>query len=420
MKVVQLSSSDQIGGASVACRRLHLALRAQGVESTIAVKIGRHSCPGIVTIGSDDSWLACWREWRIRRLLARYAETRPWGTELFTNPDSARRFATRDLPACDLVHLHWVSEFLDWRSFFSVIDRPWVWTLHDMNSFTGGCHYSARCMRYELGCGKCPQLGSSRVRDLSRRNWRIKHAALARPNARRGLVVAPSAWLAKRARCSPIFDGFPLEVVPNGIDEKVWAPQEARTLRRKLGLDPDKITILFVSEVVANKRKGFLELAAALSCLPSGLNCQLISAGQGKELGNLSVPLKHFGSIREEPRMAEIYNAADLFVIPSLEDNLPNTVMEAMACGTPVLGYGAGGIAEMIVDGATGRLVPAGDHCALANAMAELVRNRDTLRDLGEQARDRVLARYTADLQARTLRSIYERLVGAGQSAMVL
>lgn len=411
MRVVHISSSDQIGGASVACRRLHLALRARGIASTIAVKVSRDSCPGVATIGADPGRLARWREWRIGRRLARYALTRPWGLEMFSCPDAAQRISTRDLPECDLVHLHWVSGFLDWRTFFSGVDRPWVWTLHDMNTFTGGCHYAGSCTRFVSGCGRCPQLGSARATDLSHRNWRLKREALRGRNARRGLVITPSRWLANQARRSPILEGLPVKVVPNGIDEQVWAPQDTRRARERLGLRRELPTILFVSEVVGNKRKGFLELVAALSRLPPDLRCQLISIGQGTALGSLPFAHRHFGSIRDEAKMAEIYSAADLFVIPSLEDNLPNTVIEAMACGTPVLGYAAGGVAEMIVDGQTGCVVPVGDDHALGAAIVEFVRRPETLRAMGENARERVLAEYTAARQAETMNQLYQGLL---------
>jgi glycosyltransferase involved in cell wall biosynthesis len=347
-------------------------------------------------------------------------DSRPAGYERFR--DDRTPFAAQvleQLPPCDVANLHWTDAFVDLGAFFSRLPAalPIVWTLHDMAAFTGGCHYDMGCGRWRGQCGACPQLGSDNPDDLSREVWGRKRRELTDLGVERMHVVAPSQWLAEQARESPLLGRFRVETIPYGLDTELFAPRDRTFSRRLLGIPPDEMVVLFVSASLENRRKGFDHAAEAIRDCTRDLDPLVVCVGSGDIVPGETVRCQSLGAIRDERLMSAAYSAADLCVVPSLQDNLPNTVLESMACGTPVVGSDVGGIPDMIRPGETGLLAPAGDAGALAECLVTLLSDDDMREAMSETARRVVMEEYALEIQANRYSAIYEDLLAAQSSS---
>ncbi|CAI4032568.1 Glycosyl transferase family 1 [Nitrospira tepida] len=343
-----------------------------------------------------------------------YAATRPSGYELFSQDRTPIGDAlARQLVPCDVVHLHWVATFLDYESFFTAVprERPVVWTLHDMNLVTGGCHYDMECGRYRSGCEACPQLGSRHSHDLSAEVWQRKRRIFAEVPPSRLCVVTPSRWLTQVVKDSPIFSRFRVETIPYGLDLDAFAPRDRLAAREVLGIPQDANVVLFVAEMIDNKRKGYTLLMDALTgCLRENRRLWLLSVGHRAPLGPGSMQAVHMGYVNNERFLSLVYSAADIFVIPSLQDNLPNTVLEAMACGVPVVGFDVGGISDMVRECQTGCLVGVGDVVGLQRAISRLMQDQELRTVMSKACRRVALDEYGLERQAQAYSDLYRTL----------
>ncbi|GAB4181701.1 MAG: glycosyltransferase [Roseiflexaceae bacterium] len=420
LKVVHLSTNDVAGGAARAAYRLHQGLQRLGHQSQMLVANKSSSDPQVLAfapprdpIGRVARHL---RRSAMNRDMARYQATRPAGLEPFSDDRSMHAGAVvRQIPTCDIINLHWVAGFVDYTNFFRVASQraPIVWRLSDINPFTGGCHYDEGCGRFSRSCGACPQLGSTDPNDLSAAVLRRKQAALASIPQGRLHIVALSRWIAEEARRSKLFRDLPISIIPNGIDPHTFAPRDTLAARQALGIAADQRVVMFSAGSVTNRRKGFAELVEALRGLGAREDLTLVSLGSGKQ--TLDLPFRHLalGHTSDDNLIAQVYSAADLFVIPSLQENLPNTALEAMACGTPVVGFDAGGIPDLVRHGHTGLLVPVGDVAGLGQAIATLLNEPNRLAAMALEGRRVVLADYTPELQVQRYVELYHRLIEA-------
>ena len=419
MRIVHVSTSDIAGGAGRAAHRLHSGLRRIGQDSAMFVAERLSHDPTVrAWMPSGDvavhpgagSPLA-----RAPRSLARYLKSRPPGSEFFSDDRHARGVdQVAQLPEADVVNLHWVARFIDHRVFFSTVPpcTPVVWTLHDMNAFTGGCHYDAGCGRYVQRCGACPQLGSDAAVDLSRHIWRRKHRSYEGIEAGRLHVVTPSRWLAGEARRSTLLGRFPVSVIPNAVDVEAFAPRDRRFARQVLGMHPDAEVVLFVADWADNRRKGLALLTEALAGLSHRSRLLLLSVGHDKSMAENPVrnARRHLGPVSNERLLSVVYSAADVFVIPSVQDNLPNTVLEAMACGTPVVGFSTGGVPDMVRPGHTGLLAPVGDGAALCQALDWLLQDEAGRSAMAANCRRIAVEEYALETQSRRYLELYRRI----------
>jgi glycosyltransferase involved in cell wall biosynthesis len=415
MKILHLGTTDIAGGAARASFRLHWALRKQGYDSTVLVARRYSNDPTVTAIvKSMDVTTRVQRYLRWRQILrdfSRYHATRPTGLEPFSDDRSVHAFDfVKQLPPCDVIYLHWVAGFVDYHSFFSALPRRTrvVWVLHDMNVMTGGCHYDNDCGRYKSGCGACPQLGSADPKDLSRQIWKRKQEVFGMLEANRLHLVAPSHWMLELVKGSPLLSQFPVTMIPNGVDLEEFAPRDRGFARELLGIPQGAQVIMFVSDSLMNQRKGFSILTAALAGMTQVHNLFLLSVGRGKPPVTDPVPCLHMGVVMSDRWLSLIYSAADLFVIPSLHDNLPNTVMESMACGTPVVGFDVGGIPEMVRPGTTGQLVPVGDSVALGHAITRLLHAPGTCRQMAAACRKMVMEEYSYESVVKRHAALFE------------
>ncbi len=310
----------------------------------------------------------------------------------------------------DIINLHWINfGYLKIESI-SRLGKPIVWTLHDMWAFTGGCHYSFDCERYTNSCGACPQLQSNRNKDLSHWVWQRKQKAWRNLNL---TIVTPSDWLAKCARSSSLLKNKRIEVIPNGIDTDKYKPIDKFVARNILELPKDKRLILF-GAVNANsdRRKGFDLLEAALQNLSQtdwADNTELIifGASESRNSPKLTCKTHYLGKLNDDVSLALVYAAADVFVAPSIQENLANTVMESLSCGTPCVVFDIGGMPDMVENLKNGYLAKPFEVEDLAKGIAWVLEDEERLKKLREQARKKVEQTFTLELQAQKYISLY-------------
>jgi glycosyltransferase involved in cell wall biosynthesis len=419
MRIVHLSTYDVTGGASRAAYRIHSGLRQAGVHSSMLVREARTKDQSVVTFEPPQTLYRRVarriRREQIQRKLHRSIRAGNRKFEPFRHDCS--EYGTdvvAQIPDCDVVNLHWVVDFLDYPSFFESLPerKRLVWTLHDMNPFTGGCHYDLGCGRYLTRCHQCPQLHSQEVDDLSTQIWDRKKALFERISPDRLHIATPSSWLADEVKRSPLLNRFPVTVIPNGINLEDFAPRNKQSARDVFGIPQQSKVVLFVADGLPLYRKGFGVLVEALERVGQRMpNVCLVCVGHNDPPPGLRVPWIHLGYVNNDRLLSNIYSAADVFVIPSFQDNLPNTVLESMACGTPVAGFSVGGIPDMIQHGKTGLLAPPFDALSLGTAITELLKNTERRLTFSANCRRVAVHRYSLARQAVLYYELYKTLL---------
>lgn len=411
MKVLHLSTHDRRGGAATAAWRLHEAQRAMGVESRMLVRTRQLESPDVSA--TDDGTLAAWHEqistpWLQRRL----EPDTPWFTVGCFNSFVEDHPWVRD---ADVLHLHWVAEWLSAEAVARLggTGKPLFWTLHDLWPVTGGNHFAGS----NSPSNDAWQTGAAlpgELRDIAGREFERKHRHLA------GLplhVISPSAWLAEIVRCSRVGAGWKISVLPNGIATETFRPAERAAVRLRLELPADKVLLLFGCQALKEHRKGFTALREALQLASMDEGFRNVMDKQGVELllfgadrpdlDGAAFPSRHLGPITGDDAMASLYQAADAFLCPALEDNLPTTVIESLACGLPVLGFATGGVPDLVRDGETGLLAPCGDAPALAACIIRFATDAALRTRMQTAARSPDPTRYSAQTQARRVLGLY-------------
>jgi glycosyltransferase involved in cell wall biosynthesis len=370
LRVLHITATDR-GGAGAACIRLHHALRDLQVDSRVLVRRRLGSDRGIVA--AESRWIASLR-YRLDRLpLLCYHRRRVFAMWSVNWLPKTLSLQNGDWEP-DIVHIHWIGDGFVPVQWLQTIGKPIVWTMHDMWPFTGGCHYAGDCERYQAGCGVCPQLGSRRTQDLSSASAARKARAW---KTLRGTAVSPGPWLATAARHSAVLKGARIEVIPNGLDGSLFKPGDRAEARRELNLRlDDRVILTGAVGAVKDSRKGFTLLAQAIrQCAAAGgvENWRLLVFGSADGPGaeSVGIPVTYCGTVNSEQDLPRIYRAADVYTLPSLQDNLPNTVVESIACGTPVVAFRSSGLAAMIRDGITGRLAEPFSTKSLAAALRD-------------------------------------------------
>ena len=345
MKVLHLIAGELNGGAARGAYWLHQALRDLEVDSKILTN-AKDDLGDESVISLADSALGKLKfaiSYRMGQMpLKLYRNRRPLVFSTgFGGVDITRHRAYR---SADLVHLHWVNGLVSTRALRKV-NKPVVWTLRDMWPFTGGCHYSLECDRFTKGCGSCPQLGSTRERDLTRFVLLRKQASL--PEDIR--IVGVSRWMSDCARKSAVFRACQVATISNNIDTQLFFPLPKKLARQALGLDQDKKIVLVGAQNVASVYKGFdLFLEALESLAKENMHVVLFGKSDGRIPDLPGVPITSLGFLSDAIALRLAYSAADVFVAPSREDAFGKTLVEAMSCGTPVVCFNATGPKDIV------------------------------------------------------------------------
>ena len=414
MKVVHVITGDE-GGGGRAAYRLTKGLNLIGCDTTLYVASKFHPDPKTVVYRSPTNVGA-----KLGRLLFRMKtdiRNRAMGNReqtLVRNHECQRGDEpVKQLPAANLYSVHTVSNFFNYSAFWPAITMktPVVWTLHLMSPFTGGCFTSYGCTRYQEQCGLCPQIDSKKENDFSRGVWNDKQRIYSKIPAENLHLVCPSDWMRRNVTSSSLMGRFQATVIPNAVNTETYAPRDRKFARETLGIPVDAKVLLFISQhSLSLKGKGFDLLLDMLSQMDRTKNLQLLTLGPDCNF-DVAIPHRHLGHIFDDNVLSLIYSAADLFVTPSLEDNLPNVVMESIACGTPVVAFAAGGISEMVRKNLTGEVVPLGDVRELRMAVEYLLNEDAVRRALSRSCREVALREYGLVLQAERYLKIYREML---------
>ena len=377
MRVLIVNTSERTGGAAVAANRLMEALNNNGVKAKMLVRDKETDSLTVAGVGGGlrHKWNFLWERWCIFCRL-QFSRKHLFEVDIANAGTDVTR--TREFREADVVHLSWVNQgMLSLSGIKKILDsgKPVVWTMHDFWPATAICHYPHGCKAYRAqGCHSCPYLpGGGSRHDLAHRVWKRKERIW---RSRNITFVACSRWLAAEVKGSGLLTGKQVVSIPNPIDTREFRPADKGEARLRLSLPSDKRLVLFVSQRTTDKRKGMDYMLEACRLLAEARpeakddTAVVILGGHSDEFaGSIPFSVYPIGYVSDPEKIIDVYNAADVFVLPSLEDNLPNTVMEALACGVPCVGFNTGGVPEMIDHRKNGYVAAYKDAADLAGGM---------------------------------------------------
>lgn len=410
IKVLHYSSYDIHYGAAIAAHRLHKALQKAGIESKMVVQNKTSDEKSIIGPGNNvEKALGLVRPFIDRFPLVFRAAPKNFSTGWA----SGRYTKYIEIENPDLVNLHWVN-----GGFISVknlrrIQKPIIWTLHDSWPFTGGCHVPFECKRYTEACGMCPQISSSTTRDIT---YRLLKKKIKYWDSLNITIVTPSKWLGECAGSSKVFANKRIIVIPNTIDTQKFKPLEKSFARQVLNLPYHKKIILFGAvSPRSDKNKGLHHLLEALKqirmeTLETSELCVFGTSHQALSL-DTNIKTNFLGRVSDEWTLALIYSAADVMVIPSIQDNLPNTVIESLACGTPCVAFSIGGMPDMIEHKKNGYLAVPFEPSDLAKGIEWVLEDDVRYNSLSSRAREKVLADFSEERVAGLYISLYREIL---------
>lgn len=414
--ILHISTQDGRLGAARSAHRIHTAQLKSGMASKMLV-LDKSSGDPFVTTAKPSS-LSTRLKQRLHYRLANFT-TRNWsssdkslhtfgqlGTDLVDQINTS--------PA-DVVNLHWIAYMLS-TADIGRLRKPIVWTMHDMWAFCGGEHYTsdAASARFIQGYQLDNRPASESGPDLNRKAWLKKLAAWQNQNIR---VVCPSTWLANCAKQSKLFANAQVDVIGYPMEmQTLWRPAPKDMARAVLGLPPTGNIIL--SGAVGgleDPRKGGDLLKNTLARIASQktIDLTLVVYGQAKPLNqNWPCPVIWLGEVKDDRILGLAYAAADLMIVPSRQDNLPNTAIEAQACGTPVIAFETGGLPDIVEHKETGWLAKPFDVVDLAQGIIWSLEDSARLKQLCNQSRQRALKQYDPVNIAAKYSAVYHRVLG--------
>ena len=409
MKILHLCTSDIEHGAARAAYRIHSGLQQIGIDSRMLVRAK-------LTI---DSSVIAETNWRTK--LAPSLSNLPLKLyrhrlkQLFSTQWTPDTIATRVKQLDpDAINLHWICNGFVQIETLAKFGKPLIWTLHDMWPLTGGCHYSQDCDRFQANCGNCPQLTSDRNWDLSRWIWQRKRKAWQNLNL---TIVSPSHWLAHQARASSLFNSLSVKVIPHGLNLEKYQPIAQATARQLLNLPSDKKLILFGASpgTTSEPRKGLQFLQPALKKLLQHQDLQqlelvIFGANQPKQPLDIEFPIHYLGQFHDDVALSLVYSAADVMVVPSMQEAFGQTASESLACGTPVVAFNVTGLKDIITHQQNGYLAQPFEIEDLAKGITWVLSDRKRLTRLSHQARLKAEQDFSLELQANRYLNLYQEL----------
>lgn len=419
-RILHINKAVTTGGAAIAAYRLFRAQRKFGAFDYTYFSLqsdGKNPEKGLVSAGNGFVW----EQLNLARLALEKLHF------LFHEKNVSVRFQysmanTGINPAgnpffneADIYHLHWICQgFLSLKGLRYLLRqrKPVIWTLHDMWPFTGGCHYAGECPMLEKGCGNCPLLKTPGENDISRRQCKFKESIYRNSNL---IFVAPSRWMAEKAMSSFLGNSIPCIVIPNTLDTDVFVPNRVQDARKNLGLPEEGFCLLFGAANALEERKGFSFLRDAMEYLKKNYpelsqRIFLTIFGKSKEIPGFPFPVYPFRYVADTIKLVHLYNAADVFLLPSLEDNLPNTVLEALSCGVPVVSFQSGGVSDMVDHHKTGFLAEKRNIREFAEGIVEILTtgNRDSIR---ENCRKKILKDFNEQVVVKMYDDLYQKVI---------
>jgi len=403
MKVSLLNATDAMG-SGIACLRLLEALeQEEEIKTNLIVQKSKKTKRDNVTVlkkNKFDKITYLIRTLRSNQIIKHYTDdTKNFSTGLFGISSMASKLKNNDV-----IHLHWINDSfisLDGLHQIGELNKPVFWTLRDLWPITGGCHYNGGCQNFTTYCHQCPELNSSKEQDLSYKIWAKKKMVY---DKLKPIFITPSEWMAQQVENSSLGALHKVHVLPNPINHELFAPIDSAKSRKFFNLPKKKTYILFGAiNATSDQRKGYKELMQALQQVDKEVNLKasnvelLVFGNDDHSLeSELNINCHFLGHIESQDALINCYNSADYLVIPSLQDNLPKTVMEALACGIPTIGFNTGGIPEMIDTEENGFLAEWGNSEDLAYQIKRAIKlDQEKFLEMKANARQKVLHNYT-------------------------
>lgn len=410
MKVLHLSTSDLDGGAARAAYRLHQGLKSLDVTSQMLVRAKSSIDKTVIQESSLLTKLGPPSSSLPLKFYPNRSRTR-FSPQWF--PDALSQKVKQLDP--DIVHLHWICNGFLQIETLAKLQKPLVWTLHDMWPFTGGCHYAENCDRYTHSCGSCPQLKSDKNGDLSRWIWRRKNQGWKDINL---TIVSPSHWLANCAASSSLFKNLRVEVIPHGLDLDKYKPIEKPLARKLLNLPLDKQLVLFGASpgTIGDPRKGFQLLQPALQKLiqlewKDKIELVVFGGSKPEKPLDLGFKIHYLGQFQDDISLALVYSAANVMVVPSIQEAFGQTASEALVCGTPVVTFNATGLKDIVAHQKNGYLAQPFEVDDLARGITWVLEDQDRYNYLCLCAREQVQDEFRLETQAYRYQSLYDQIL---------
>jgi glycosyltransferase involved in cell wall biosynthesis len=391
MKILYMNGADREGGAAKAATRLLQGVLGQGGDARLSVQRKYGDDPLVDGPRTLLGKALGFARPTIEQLLFCITPGKMKGPYCAAFlPDGL--FAQVSSSAPDILHLHWVARMMRLETLQRVT-VPIVWTMHDSWAFTGGCYLPGNCTRYREACGSCPVLGSARENDLSRRVWQRKEETWQDLNL---TIIAPSRWMAACARSSSLLHDRRIEVIPNAIDVQIYKPVEKHAARERFSLPHDRNLILFgAKSATLDRNKGFHLYAEALRELAAttkndSVDLVFFGSEQPDKHADLGFKAHYLGWQDDDITLSHLYSAADVFVLPSLQESLGYTVMESMACGTPAVAFRQGGVPDLIDHQLNGYLAQPYEPSGLARGIGWILEDTRRWDELSHHARRKI------------------------------
>lgn len=410
MKIFQVNYSDINGGAARAAYRIHHALRRSGVDSTM-----------LVNVAASGDWTVQGPQTKLGKVGARIRPQVGALAKTFFRTGNPIIHSSAILPSswpkrlnrsdADVLNLHWVAGEMMSICDIGRLRKPVVWTLHDMWAFCGAEHHTDDT-RWREGYRADNRPTHESGFDLNRWTWARKRNRWRHPIH----IVTPSRWLTDCVRESALMRDWPVTVVPNPIDTDHWQPVERSLARSLLGLPPDAPLLLFgAMGGVCEPHKGFDLLLGALEHLRGQIpEMQLVVFGQlaPPQPPDLGFPVHYTGHLHDDLSLRVLYSASNVLVLPSRQDNLPNTGVEALACGTPVVAFNTGGLPDIVEHQRTGYLAEAFDPEDLANGIRWVLSDTERMKALAVDARAVAVERFSNEVVVPQYLAVYAEAMG--------
>lgn len=406
MKVLIVSTSDISGGASRATFRLHQALINKNIKSQMLVISKSSNDKNVQVLRPSLNKFFYKLSYLTDSILTRLYKKRQkrfFSNNLFSFNGLVKNI---NLINPDVVHFHWVGNGLFSIIELNKIKAPVIWSLHDNWLFTGGCHIMLDCYKYKVECKSCPNLGSSIDFDLSRLNFYIKKKALKKKVEL--TIIGLSRWIYNCSKNSILLKDKTHYNIPNLIDTKVFKPRNKKIARSKLGLPLNKKLILFGAlDSTSEFNKGFELLINTVKHINnSEIELLVFGRANKEDLKNINLKSHYLGYFDNDIDLVQLYNTADVMLVPSLQENLSNTIMEAMSCGVPVVAFNIGGNSDLIEHKHNGYLAKPYECNDLKKGIDWALSNEN----LGINARAKILKEFESTLVVKRYINLYKKI----------
>lgn len=418
MKILHVNTNDIEGGAARAANRLHKGLLQKNIYSRMIVNNKKTDDFTVITLNTNKlerikTKIRLFLDEKLKSIYFKRLKV-TWSCNLFCNKSLVNFINKSNF---DIVHFHWINASMLSIKDIKKINKPIVWTMHDMWPFTGGCHYSDNCVLYKEDCNKCKQLSNKKDTFLSGYILKEKYSSYKKKSI---VYVTPSEWLEKCSKESFLLKNSNIKVIPNGIDLKIFKRLDKNFCKKILNLDLSKKYILFGAMTsTSDKRKGYDLLKRALSFFKEKFYLKdkdivLLVFGANKPQNNENLPfdINYLGQISDDITLNIIYNSADVFIAPSREDNLPNTIVEALSCGVPCVAFNVGGMIDLIEHKNNGYLAEPFNIEDLAEGINFVLEDENRWNNLSENALNKAQKDYNINDISDKYIDLYKKILG--------